>query len=590
MATLGSLVVNLTVKSQKFAKGMSAAQSVVHKLAATTAAMGAASVVALAKTGDMFDKMSKRTGIAVDELSRFQFAAQQSGTDINAVEGGLRKMAQMLLNADRGASSATDTLKDLGISASSLVGKTQTQQFQMFSEALGNIEDPGRRAALTMQVFGKSGAQLLPLIAEGADGFQALADESDKLGGTVSKLQAKLGAKLTDAFNRVLVAATGLMRVIGEDLAPVIILVANYLSKSIAFSRGYGKAIIFIGTAVVTASVAFKALALSQIAYAKAAAIAKAFSGPKGWAILAGAAVAAAAATAVLTSQTKGIVSDLDNAKNKTAAVATAMDGLANSAEDATNKIDAQKEAVNNLKTAMAGMQTPAQRMKESVKEFTATLVAANQGIVWDNHPLIQAFRESESGFTSLSGSIKNELAIMRGEATETGLKLQEMLDVGIDPAKVSALRDLFNQRDALTSQKENEQYWKNHEQMMKSQADAIYSAIETPADKLLREQTRVDNLVKNGVLTQEAADKFIEKLNSEMDDGTDGTDGASKKPITKFAGAMQRGSSEALTTILKAGAGQKQLAEQKKTNKHLAKIEKQKAQQDVNIQVQGGV
>ena len=590
MATLGSLVVNLTVKSQKFAKGMSAAQSVVHKLAATTAAMGAASVVALAKTGDMFDKMSKRTGIAVDELSRFQFAAQQSGTDINAVEGGLRKMAQMLLNADRGASSATDTLKDLGISASSLVGKTQTQQFQMFSEALGNIEDPGRRAALTMQVFGKSGAQLLPLIAEGADGFQALADESDKLGGTVSKLQAKLGAKLTDAFNRVLVAATGLMRVIGEDLAPVIILVANYLSKSIAFSRGYGKAIIFIGTAVVTASVAFKALALSQIAYAKAAAIAKAFSGPKGWAILAGAAVAAAAATAVLTSQTKGIVSDLDNAKNKTAAVATAMDGLANSAEDATNKIDAQKEAINNLKTAMAGMQTPAQRMKESVKEFTATLVAANQGIVWDNHPLIQAFRESESGFTSLSSSIKNELAIMRGEATETGLKLQEMLDVGIDPAKVSALRDLFNQRDALTSQKENEQYWKNHEQMMKSQADAIYSAIETPADKLLREQARVDNLVKNGVLTQEAADKFIEKLNSEMDDGTDGTDGASKKPITKFAGAMQRGSSEALTTILKAGAGQKQLAEQKKTNKHLAKIEKQKAQQDVNIQVQGGV
>jgi len=124
----------------------------------------------------------------------------------------------------------------------------------------------------------------------------------------------------------------------------------------------------------------------------------------------------------------------------------------------------------------------------------------------------------------------------------------------------------------------------------MKSQADAIYSAIETPADKLLREQARVDNLVKNGVLTQEAADKFIEKLNSEMDDGTDGTDGASKKPITKFAGAMQRGSSEALTTILKAGAGQKQLAEQKKTNKHLAKIEKQKAQQDVNIQVQGGV
>ena len=274
MATIGSLVVNLSANTAAFQKAMGGAQATVNKLAAAAAAMGGVAIARLASVGDQFDKMSQRTGMSVEELSRFKFAADQSGSSIEAVETSMRKMGELMLNLSHGASAATDTLADLGISAQALSGKTQTQQFQVFAAAIAGIEDPGRRAALAMKVFGKSGTQLLPLINEGAAGFQRLSNESDALGATVTKLQAKLGAQLTDSFNRVSVASDGLFRIIGTHLAPAIVMLADSLATVIAWSQRFGTAFVTVGAAVIGAALAFKTLSLALVIYAKRAAIA----------------------------------------------------------------------------------------------------------------------------------------------------------------------------------------------------------------------------------------------------------------------------------------------------------------------------
>ena len=68
-----------------------AAQAMRKALNVGVAAAGAA-VVGLATkmitTGDQFDKMSKRTGISVEQLQRFQFAAEQSGSSIGVCREG----------------------------------------------------------------------------------------------------------------------------------------------------------------------------------------------------------------------------------------------------------------------------------------------------------------------------------------------------------------------------------------------------------------------------------------------------------------------------------------------------------------------
>jgi len=47
-----------------------------------------------------------------------------------------------------------------------LVGKTPTQQMQVFAEKISGIENPTTRSATAMKVFGKSGGELLPILSD----------------------------------------------------------------------------------------------------------------------------------------------------------------------------------------------------------------------------------------------------------------------------------------------------------------------------------------------------------------------------------------------------------------------------------------
>ena len=569
MASLGDLVVNLTANTSNFQKGMASASSTVTKLGAAAAALGGVAVVRLAQVGDMFDKMSKRTGIAVEELSRFKFAAEQSGSSIQSVETGLRKMANAIQDLERGGANVTQTMTDLGLSAADLTGKTQTEQFMTFAEALSGIEDPGRRAALTMDIFGKSGAELIPLLQEGAGGFQALSDESDALGGTVTKLQAKLGADMTDALNRVKVATDGLFRVVATHLAPAVIMVTNAFAKMVAFSQGYGRAMVMVGTALVAAAAAFKIITLAQMAYAKAAAVAAAFTGPAGWKLLAGATIAAAAGVAAVTVATSGLNAELESIQPAAAAAITDIDEIAVASTEAEDRIGRLRDIVRD---GFDSMLTPMQTAQDSINRFRQAVEETN---ALGGQTLIEKFVEHESGFSSMMQNATDQLAIMRGEATETGLALGKMLELGVDPAKVAKLQEVLDAQAAITAQADNAkkaaeaaEFWKSKENELKAQADAIYAANETPAEKLQKEINRVNDLVKNGVLDQGAAEKYVQGLQPEEQ--------KAKASDPQFAGAMQRGSAEAFKTILSASRKSPELTESMKQTKLLQTIANQ--------------
>ena len=569
MASLGDLVVNLTANTSNFQKGMASASSTVTKLGAAAAALGGIAVVRLAQVGDMFDKMSKRTGIAVEELSRFKFAAEQSGSSIQSVENGLRKMANAIQDLERGGANVTQTMTDLGLSAADLTGKTQTEQFMTFAEALSGIEDPGRRAALTMDIFGKSGSELIPLLQEGAGGFQALSDESDALGGTVTKLQAKLGAELTDAFNRVKVATDGLFRVVATHLAPAVIMVTNAFANMVAFSQGYGRAMVMVGAALVAAAAAFKIITLAQMAYAKAAAVAAAFTGPAGWKLLAGATIAAAAGVAAVTVATSGLNAELESIQPSAATAITDIDEIAVASTEAEDRIGRLRDIVRD---GFDSMLTPMQTAQDSINRFRQAVEETN---ALGGQTLIEKFVEHESGFSSMMQNATDQLAIMRGEATETGLALGKMLELGVDPAKVAKLQEVLDAQAAITAQADNAkkaaeaaEFWKSKENELKAQADAIYAANETPAEKLQKEINRVNDLVKNGVLDQGAAEKYIQGLQPEEQ--------KAKASDPQFAGAMQRGSAEAFKTILSASRKSPELTESMKQTKLLQTIANQ--------------
>ena len=151
--------------------------------------------------GDDLDKMSGRTGIAVEELQKFGFAAEQSGTDLATFEKAILKQSKILNDAKDGLASATDSLDALGVSVEDLDGLNPDEQFLVLADALSEVDDAGERAALAQEIFGKSGAQLLPLVKDGADGITALGDQLEETGNIMSTEAATAAAQFNDSMN-----------------------------------------------------------------------------------------------------------------------------------------------------------------------------------------------------------------------------------------------------------------------------------------------------------------------------------------------------------------------------------------------------
>lgn len=242
----GKAYVELNANDSKLVKGLRSAQRKLRRFGQMITGMGArlltaataitgpilAAAKSFANFGDAVNKMSARTGLSAKAVSALGFAAEQSGTDIKTLEAGFRGMSRFILNAERGLSTATDSMDDLGLSIADLSSGNPEETFKLIADRIATIEDPSKRAALAMSIFGRSGSMLLPLLEGGAAGVEALQKEAEQLGITMSDTDAKAAADLTDALNRMKRALYAAWINGGAALAEGITEMANYIAKA----------------------------------------------------------------------------------------------------------------------------------------------------------------------------------------------------------------------------------------------------------------------------------------------------------------------------------------------------------------------
>ncbi|MCC6427320.1 MAG: hypothetical protein IT435_10930 [Phycisphaerales bacterium] len=222
--------------SDKLSAGLKAAQQKLEAFGAglrsigtKMAGIGVAAVTALlatakafSDTGDVLDKMSQRTGVSVEALSELGFAADLAGTDLETLEAGLRNMQKNLVEAAQGSAGAGKALALLGLTVQDLAGLSPDQQFKLLADRISKVRDPALRAALALEVFGKSGTKLLPLMSEGAAGIETMQEEARRLGLTVSTETARDAAELNDALGTLWKVLKQGVFTIGGALAPTI--------------------------------------------------------------------------------------------------------------------------------------------------------------------------------------------------------------------------------------------------------------------------------------------------------------------------------------------------------------------------------
>lgn len=201
--------------------------------AAISASLGAAALT-FAKTGDQLDKMRSKTGFSAQSLSELAFAAGQGGASLESVDKALQGMARMSVDAGRGLSTATDNLKELGISQADFQSASPEKQFEMLTTALSKVSDPTKKAGLAMKVFGRAGRDMLPLLNEGPEGIAALREEANALGITMGEEAASSAAALTDAMGRLQAQLKYVVVQVGAALAPALVKISTFITPIIA--------------------------------------------------------------------------------------------------------------------------------------------------------------------------------------------------------------------------------------------------------------------------------------------------------------------------------------------------------------------
>ena len=213
---------------------------------AGTAVTGAftAIVFKTAQAGDQFDKMSLRTGIAVEDLSALAYAGDISGTSIETIEKGLKGLTTAMDDASKGIGLGMEAFKELDISVTDSDGNLRST-IDVLKEAaakISAIENPTKQAALAMDLFGaRAGPELLPLLKAGEGGIEELMNRAKELGITMSTEAATKAAEFTDRMTDLKGSLAGAGRTIGDTLIPAIIpmieKVTEIVGKVVAWTK-----------------------------------------------------------------------------------------------------------------------------------------------------------------------------------------------------------------------------------------------------------------------------------------------------------------------------------------------------------------
>ncbi len=207
--------------------------------AAITTTMGLM-IKSFASTGSELHDMSLKTGISAKSLAGLKYATEQNGASLGNIQIAVRTLANTMNDASDGMETANRSFKKLNLSVNELKGLKPEEQFLKIASAIADVEDPMQRSALAVDMFGRSGTELLPMLSEGADGLKKMMEEGVKLSGWTDE-GANSADALGDSLDKLKASMSGVFNTIGSALAPAITNLVNEVSDIIVKVRDWAK-------------------------------------------------------------------------------------------------------------------------------------------------------------------------------------------------------------------------------------------------------------------------------------------------------------------------------------------------------------
>lgn len=164
--------------------------------------------------------LGERVGLSTEAVQELGYAASISGASSESMQVSMQHLARSLQELrTKGTGPAADALHALGISASDseIRHGNLDQVLEIVADRFAKMPDGVKKTSAAMNLFGRSGTTLIPLLNKGSAGIKELREEAERLGVVIGnegiekaeefeKAQKRLGATLTGIKNTAVIA------------------------------------------------------------------------------------------------------------------------------------------------------------------------------------------------------------------------------------------------------------------------------------------------------------------------------------------------------------------------------------------------
>lgn len=222
-ASTGSSLAGLTALINPYTAAMAGAAAAAYGLANAVSASN--------ERLDVLAKSADKAGIATETYQGFAHAASLAGSSGEQLGDALSKLQRNLVDARDGTGAAADALKLLGLDAQAVANMSTEDAFKAIADGIAGIEDPAARTSAAMDLFGRAGADLIPLLAGGSEALQQGVDLIEEYGLGISRVDAGKVEAANDAWTDLFRVLEGVADKLAVALAPASQKVAESLTQ-----------------------------------------------------------------------------------------------------------------------------------------------------------------------------------------------------------------------------------------------------------------------------------------------------------------------------------------------------------------------
>ena len=206
----------------KIASGLKTALVAVGTAAASAVARLTSATVSAAAYADEMLTMSTVTGVSVESLQAYSYAADLVDVSLDTMTSSMAKNIKSMSSAASGSEAYAAAYERLGVTVTNADGTLRNSEdvYWEVIDALGQMEEGADRDALAMQLFGKSAQELNPLIAQGSEGIAKLSEEAKAMGAVLSGDAIAQLANFDDSLQRLKQGASAAKNALGLVLLP----------------------------------------------------------------------------------------------------------------------------------------------------------------------------------------------------------------------------------------------------------------------------------------------------------------------------------------------------------------------------------